>query len=280
MSLKDILVHVDLSDSCPERLKVGLSLAARFDAHLTALFVVSRPSIPGFLESSLGEDLIREQTQKLFDAASDLKAQFEKMAKAYDVKVEWRQCSGDLVSNLLIQSRYADLTILGQTCEDQIDAPGAGELPDGILLRSGRPVIVVPNEGTFETIGTRIVVAWDASRLASRALNDGLSIMEKSDQVDVLVVDPETTRGYAKHEPSPGADMSLHLARHDINATAEHVNSQGKSPGDALMAYAESKNADLIIMGGYGHKRWREVVLGGVTRYMLQNMKIPVFMSH
>ncbi len=280
MSLKDILIHVDHTRSCKERIKVAMKLAALHDAHLTALYVLSHPMIPGFIEAQLSQDVLKAQVQAGEEAAKEIETMFADMTAGSGLRTEWRCVDGDMVEQLMLHARYCDLTILGQKDPEGLDAPGSDEIPDQILLRSGRPVLLVPYVGTFDTVGTHVMTAWDGSRLAARAINDAIPVMQGAKKVEVLVVDPQDAHGMRKHGAIPGADMSLHLARHDITAEAQHLASGDLSPGDALLSYAADSSIDLIVMGGYGHRRWREVVLGGVTRHMLQHMTVPIFMTH
>jgi nucleotide-binding universal stress UspA family protein len=281
MSLKDILVHVDHTRSCKERITAALKLARLHDAHLTAIYVVSKPVIPGYILAQIGKGVIDAQDAAAHTAALEIKKLFEDLSAQYSVRSEWRSVDGDLVEQVMLHARYADLCVLGQhDPSDDNEAAGSSEMPDAILLRSGRPVIVIPYAGTFNTIGERILVAWDGSRLATRAVNDAMPVMKAAKKVHVLAVDAQTSGGTAGHGAIPGADMSLHLARHDIKAEAEHLASGSLSAGDTLLSYAADSSIDLIVMGGYGHNRWREVVLGGVTRHMLHHMTVPVFMTH
>jgi len=281
MSLKDILVHVDHTRSCKERIKAALKLAELHDAHLTALYVVSKPVIPTYIIAQLTQDILKAQDEAAHKAAQDIKEMFDTLSAQYSVRTEWRSVDGDLVEQIMLHSRYCDLTVLGQRDPDDDDeAPGSNEIPDAILLRSGRPVIIIPYVGTFKTLGENIMVAWDGSRLATRAVNDAVPVMKGAKKVHVLAVNAQDGHGITKHGAIPGADMSLHLARHDIKAQAEHIASGDLSAGDTLLSYAADSSIDLIVMGGYGHKRWREVVLGGVTRHMLQHMTVPIFMTH
>lgn len=281
MSLKDILVHVDHSRGCKERIKAAIKLAILHDAHLTALYVLTKPIIPGFIEAQLSQDVLNAQIEASKNAAKEIQQMFEEIAASEKVRSEWRCVEGDMIDQVLLHARYFDLTVLGQKDKEALDAPGANEMPDQILLRSGRPVLIIPYTGHFETVGERVLVAWDGSRLATRAVNDAIPLMKGAKKVDVLAVDPQNAHGLNKHGAIPGADMSLHLARHDIKAEAEHLTSGGDlSAGDTLLSYAADSGIDLIVMGGYGHRRWREVVLGGVTRHMLNHMTVPVFMTH
>ncbi|WP_028880582.1 universal stress protein [Terasakiella pusilla] len=280
MSLKDILVHVDNSRSCKERIRAALKLAALHDAHLTAIYVLTKPVIPGFIEAQLSKEVLQAQVDATKEAAKEVENQFTAMAADTDVRTEWRCIEGDLIDTVMLHARYFDLTVLGQRDPEGIDVPGSSEMPDQILLRSGRPVLIIPYAGTFETIGQHILTAWDGSRLAAKAINEAIPLMTGAKKVEVLAVDPQKGHGDKTHGAIPSADMSLHLARHGIKAEADHLASGGLSAGDTLLSYAADNSIDLIVMGGYGHRRWREVVLGGVTRHMLQHMTVPVFMTH
>ncbi|NVK18915.1 MAG: universal stress protein [Methylocystaceae bacterium] len=280
MSLKDILVHVDHSRSCKERISAALKLATLHDAHLTAVYVLTKPMIPGFIEAQLSQDVLQAQVNATKDAAKEIESLFKDMAAKTDVQTEWRCVEGDLVDQVMLHARYFDLTVLGQKDPEGDNVPGSEEMPDQILLRSGRPVLIIPYVGTFETIGQHIMTAWDGSRLAASAINEAIPLMKGAKKVEVLAVDPHKGEGSKSHGDIPSADMSLHLARHGIKAEADHLASGGLSAGDTLLSYAADNSIDLIVMGGYGHRRWREVVLGGVTRHMLQHMTVPVFMTH
>jgi nucleotide-binding universal stress UspA family protein len=137
---------------------------------------------------------------------------------------------------------------------------------------------VVPYAGTFKTIGQRVLVAWNAGREATRAVNDALPLLEGAAKVTVLAINPHG--GLRGHGEVPGADIALHLARHGVRAEASAIKSDDVEIGALLLSQAADLNADLIVMGAYGHSRLREVVLGGATREILRSMTVPVLLSH
>jgi nucleotide-binding universal stress UspA family protein len=139
----------------------------------------------------------------------------------------------------------------------------------------GRPVLVVPRYGTFPTIGERVLVAWNGAREAVRAVNDALPLLQRAQLVTVLSIDPSD----ADHR-IPSADITLHLARHGVTAVAAQTRGTDLLVADILLSYAADLGADLIVSGAYGHTRLRELVLGGMTRHLLQTMTVPVLMSH
>jgi nucleotide-binding universal stress UspA family protein len=137
---------------------------------------------------------------------------------------------------------------------------------------------VVPYIGGSDIIGRRALVAWNASREAARALNDAIPLLEDAENVTVLSVNPK--RGIRGEGDLPAADIALHLARHGMKAEASYVVAEDIGVGDALLSRAADLGSDLIVMGGYGHSRLREIVLGGATRTVLRHMTVPVLLSH
>ena len=178
---------------------------------------------------------------------------------------------------MAVQARYFDLTIVGQGDPDDDLFFGDREMPDRLILTSGRPVLIIPFIGTKDAIGKNVLVAWDAGQQASRAVHNALPILQEADKVTVLVVNPKG--GVDGTGDLPGADIAEHLSRHGVNAEADHVKTD-IDPGDMLLSRAADKSIDLLVMGTYGHARWTEMILGGITKHMLKNMTLPVLTSH
>jgi nucleotide-binding universal stress UspA family protein len=275
--LKDILVHVDRSKECGERLKVAIQLARTHEAHLTGAYVIPRSRIPNYLEVQVPKEILDKATAARLEEAAEARKTFEAACRAGGIPCEWRQAEGPAVETLALSARYADLAIVGQRNVADEDYE-VDEMPDRFILSAGRPVLVVPYAGVFPRVGQAVVVSWDASRLATRAVNDALPILRKAEKVHLLAINPEG--GREGHGDVPGADIGLHLARHGVKAEASSIRAEDIDIGDALLSRAADFGADLIVMGAYGHSRWRELVLGGVTRHLLNHMTAPVFMSH
>ena len=147
-----------------------------------------------------------------------------------------------------------------------------------MVLSSGRPTLVVPYIGPTRTLAQSVTVAWDAGREAARAVNDALPFLERAQAVTVMVVNPRP--GIGSHGEEPGADIALHLARHGIKVEAQHLEVRDMSVADAILSRAADQSIDLLVMGAYGHSRFREWVLGGATRQIFAQMTVPVLMSH
>jgi nucleotide-binding universal stress UspA family protein len=276
MPLKDLLVHVDVDEACGSRTDVAVMLAATHEAHLTALHVMAWPSVPAYVQAELPPRFHEDQRRHLRERAHRAEAGFHARERRRGIHSEWRVAEGDLVGTVRLHARYADLTIVGQGVDLQDVSGELAFLPEELALGVGRPVLVVPRYGAFETVGQRVLIAWNGSREATRAVNDAIPILKMATKVTVLSIDPEG-------EPErrvPGADLALHLARHGIAAEAASTQALDIAVGDVLLSRAADLGVDLIVMGAYGHSRLREMMLGGATRHLLQHMTVPVLMSH
>ncbi len=277
MALKDLLVHIDSSPSCPARLDLAINLAQSHDAHLIGLYVIGLAPIHQFAEADLGPELIEAHDHYIRQAAEDAARMFASHTDRAGLAAEWRCVEGNVSDLVALNARYADFAILGQRNPERLDPGTAPELPGIIILDVGRPVLLVPHQGSFESVGKRVLVAWNASRGAARAVNDALPILQRADEVLILAVNPLS--GITGHGDIPGADIALHLSRHGVNAEAQEIDVEKVSIGDMLLSRAADFEADLLVTGAFGRSRLRELVLGGVTRYLLGHMTIPVMMS-
>jgi nucleotide-binding universal stress UspA family protein len=277
MSFKTILVHLDHRPRSSERLSLAFGLAERFDAHLVGLFAPGTARIPSYAQAE-GGPLLRELLDKRrAEVLREAEAGFRKIAQRNGGdRSEWRATESDPAAALRLSARYADLIVAGQP-----EAGDEGELQglaDELALSAGRPVLFVPYAGRFATVGQRVLVAWDGGREAARAVSDALPFLQKAESVEVAVFDPE--RGALRHGEQPGADVGLYLARHGVKVQVARQSGAGFDVGSQILSRAADTGADLVVMGAYGHARVRELMLGGVTRTMMEAMTVPVLMSH
>ena len=277
MTYQDILLHVDDSESMPGRLGVAVELAERFDAHLTGVYVDPGLALPTLVDTPISPSLVDALEDEQRERRNRAEKQFKDAVAQSRLGTEWRLAQGELANTLSRHARYTDLVVLGQ------EGPGdqkvvIGGLPDTVVLTCGRPALVVPYIGAATPPGKHAIVAWNGSREAARAVNDALPLLTAAEKVDVMCVNPG--RDDDEGADLPGADVCLHLARHGVKAEAQELVASDVEVGDLLLSRAADQGADLIVMGAYGHARWREVVLGGVTRQLLSQMTVPVFMSH
>jgi nucleotide-binding universal stress UspA family protein len=279
MSYKTVLVHLDESKRTEERIRIAAQIAMNEDAHLVgvAMTGVSRfiyqsahiaDSDPNLL---IHLDFLRERAHGVLE-------KFEQSAIKLGVSAfEKRLVDDEAGGGVSLQGRYSDLIVIGQYDSDETFPTTLADFPEYVMLHSGRPVLIIPYAGHFQSIAKKVLISWDASREATRAVTDAIPLLKKAHVVQVAVFNPSSTSG--EHGEQPGADIALFLARHDINVEAIPQQTD-IDIGNALLSLANDLNSDLIVMGGYGHTRFRETILGGVTHTVLKSMTIPVLISH
>ena len=281
MSDKDLLVVLGSDTASRGRMALATALAERFAAHLVGLYPLPIPDVPrtlGYYNPSLFDPIFRDLREKAQDVCDKEREAFEQAASRRGLSAEWRVADIGAESDPALHARYADLTILGQLNPDGGDTELMRPRPEHATLASGRPILVVPYAGRYETVGRRVLIGWSATREAARAVNDAMPLLAGAEIVTVLTIDAR--EGPDAHGELPGADISLHLARHGVKAEIERTVSAGIPAGDVLLSRAADLGADLLVIGAYGHSRVRELLLGGVTRSILQSMTLPVLMSH
>ena len=281
MSYKTILLHVNQSVHATERTRVAAQLARQFEAHLVGA-AMSGFSMEFYRNSAMmfAGPIPQSEFDTLTRNAERALDTFEAQARAEDVhSFERRLGDDEPQGGLVLQARYADLVVLSQS--DPNDGAGTliQDLPEFVALHGGRPVLAVPHSGRFDTLDRHALIAWDGSRSATRAMTDALPLLRRSRKVTLALFNPE--RQYGVHGELPGADAALFLARHDVKVEVHQQSTPpGLDTGNALLSLAADLGADLLVMGAYGHTRWRETLLGGVTRTVLNSMTLPVLMSH
>lgn len=278
MSYKTIVVQIERAWRA-ELLEVAFALARAMDAHLVGLFSVKAASLPAYVLTEAGpagESFKAIQIADLARREAGARSAFEAAAaRSGHEKIEWRIARGDAVSALCLSARYADLVITGQPAPGMDENGVTPDVHKSLALATGRPVLHVPYAGRFAGVGRNILVAWNASRESARAVADALPLLRKAERVSIVVFNP----GF-DHGEEPGADIALHLARHGVTVSVAARVSEGMGVGELMLSYASDVDADLIVMGAYGHSRIRELVLGGATRTLLESMTVPVLMSH
>lgn len=273
MSYKTIVVHLNERPRRAERLELAFALARRCDAHVVALFALEAARVPSYALAEAGAVVGEIEGRRRAEAARAAESELRQAERRTGASAEWRVSADDALAALRLNARYADLVIAAQPDPGEpSDLSFAGEL----LLCAGRPVLFVPYAGRFADAGRRVLVAWNASREAARAVSDALPLLERADAVEVVAFEP---RG-ADHGEIPGADIALYLARHGVKAAAARQRAPDMDVASQILSRAADTSADLVVMGGYGHSRMRELVLGGATRGLLRAMTVPVLMSH
>ncbi len=279
MTYKTILVHVDHSRQPGARIELAAQLAAADGAHLIG---AASTGISPFLRQSAGaypdNPTIAPFLDVLRNRADAALAHFEQLAQRSGVpSFERRLIDDEAAPGISLNARYCDLVVLGQNDPDEPYAPFGPDFPEYVAVNSGCPVLIVPYAGDFKSIGADVLIGWNGSLEARRAVHDALPLLRRARSVEVAVFNPAQQAD--AHGQQPGADIALFLARHGVRVGVREETHEG-DVGEALLSLAADNGADLLVMGCYGHTRLREVLLGGATRTVLQSMTLPVLMSH
>lgn len=276
MTYKTILVHVDNGKRVEVRLDLAIRLARQFESHLVGLYALTNIALPSYVVAEGGATLAELHKKNVKEQAARAEMRFRDTAgKAGLAGAEWRSSGADVLEACTLHARYADLVVIGQA--DPSDSSGVEPVfPEQFVLAAGRPVLVVPYAGQFATLGERVLVAWNAGREATRAVTDAIPLLRLAKVVDVIAFNPDGI----DHGDVPGADIALYLARHGVKVKVSHHRAEDVDVGNQMLSRAADLGTDLIVMGAWGHSRLRELVMGGVTRTLLETMTVPVMLSH
>jgi nucleotide-binding universal stress UspA family protein len=275
--IKDLVVNLGGGGSPDVTAGFAISMAKPYDAHVVGVAFVFEPVIPGSLLGGIPTDLIEVQREENAKAAEAAVASFQAAARSAGVSAETRLLDASIAGASDLFGRIArrfDIAVVGQAQRDQ----GVSEelLIEGALFGSGRPVIVVPRTQTQAMALDKVMICWDGSRPAARAIGDAMPLLERAKSIEIVVVTGERD----KSGEITGANMKRHLARHGIEVEIKRIPAGQVDAQTAILAHAANSGAEFIVMGGYGHSRLREFILGGVTRGILKSMPVPVLMSH
>ncbi|MCC3859706.1 universal stress protein [Pseudemcibacter aquimaris] len=269
--LKTILVPIGHAGGADERLDLAIELANKYDAHVTALHILLPmgemvKSVP--IEAYSGEAFDRF-TREQEEEAAEYRAKYEKKLQSAGVRYDWYQQQSDLLTQLNLHARSADLTILSQKGDDIDDILG---VMHDFIIGNGLPVIVIPTKGANADY-KNVLVAWDNGKQCATAVHNALPILKEADKVTVLTISEDDK------DHIPEADICVKLARHGVNAEAL-TEDDSMAIADRILETANKLDVDLIVSGAWGHRRLREIIFGGVTKKLLSNQKHSVYLSH
>ena len=275
--IKDIVVNLSIGEKASTACDYAVSVAAAFDAHLTGIAFLYDPIVPVSGAGYIPADVIEAQERESEDATRAALDRFSRACSRAGVAAEPLTLSASFAGVGEQFGRIArrfDLSIVGQA---EPESSAVEEIiAESALFESGRPVIIVPYIQKAPLKLDNVMVCWDGSRAAARATADAMPLLAKAGRVEVVIVTNE--RG--KQDEIEGADMGAHLARHGLNVDVKRTALGDIDVADVILSHAADAGSDLIVMGGYGHSRLREFVLGGVTRSIFRSMTAPVLMSH
>jgi nucleotide-binding universal stress UspA family protein len=276
-ALKSILLHLDASPRCEQRLDAAGRLARPHEAEVKALYSV----VPGALQFPFADGVSAELLRRVRPVDDERRTRarnvFDKAVAGGLRDATWLEPLEDVsLRDFSRQALYADLLVLGQRQPDEQDGSGVpADFVESTLIDSGKPALLIPYIGIQATLGQNVMVAWKETRETARAVTAALPVLKKAQRVHVATWGDEQS---AEHRRLPA--LADHLRRHGVEVALHHY---GDEPGDIgayMLSAAADLGADMLVMGAYGHSRAREWVLGGATRTVLASMTIPVLMAH
>lgn len=276
MKFRDILAIVASATVDDHVIAAAEQLASQNDGKVTGLLIAWLPpvslAVEGWAITPVWGDVVEDSKKQLAAELERVKQRLDRTGRGAGVESELLELAvGRIVTGL--RGRHADITVVGRPRADFGQA-----LVEGPLFESGRPVLVVPPGWKPRQIGKSILVCWKPTREAARALGDADDFLVNASQVTVATIDAQPSEdGYG---PRPGLDIAAHLARRGVQVQLANLASMGRTEIEVIQEHALAIDADLIVMGGYGHSRMSEFIFGGMTREMLKSAALPVLMSH
>lgn len=276
MPLQNITVIADHRDSAGTTITGALRLAEAHNAHLTGVFALPPVNIPATLGGPVPPEVIEAQAKANAEAMDTARGIFEDLVKEFgrESRSEWQSFEGDPAQVAALQSRYTDLTVIGQ------DEPESGLQPSihDVVMAAGRPVLVIPERWKDAAFGKRVMIAWDESREAARAVGDAMLLLQTAEFVTILTVDANEKPPILGEEKAIA--LAEHLSRHKIQCQAMYERTDTDTVGQLLQKKLDSTNSDLLVMGAYGESRLRELIMGSTTSFALKSMMTPTLLSH
>ncbi|MGE3142333.1 MAG: universal stress protein [Hyphomonadaceae bacterium] len=281
MSYKDVLIFAAEAGLDAPAIALGAALAQKFDAHLAAAFLTPLPDEPLAYEptvvAGVWAELLGRARQQAEAERGKVQAALDKIGRPCEFRSA-EALSRDLGRVAAVHARYSDIAVLARA-PDGDGGDVRDEIVEGVLFHAGRPALIAPPNWKGDGVGRRIMVAWDASREATRALGDAGPILEKAESVAIVTVDAKPKM--FGHGDMPGANIAAHLERRGVaNVEVRNIDGGGRSTAQALAETARDMGADLLVMGGYASSRLKELVFGGATRDLLRTASLPLLMSH
>lgn len=283
MSYASILLHIENTRHRRTAADVALTLSKTYQAYATALHV-SIPDASGYYPLAPNPESVRRAEAEADKQDAGLKAEFDRHADRLSVsRTEWRFHLGtsagtDLATMLALHAQCADLVVMGQHDGRERDSHTGYDTPAAVALASARPVLVLPHSGHFDSVGQRIILAWDASIQATRMASAALPLLARAEEVEIVMVD-EGKNMAASYGETPGSDIALYLARHGVEVTTRELDRNGLSVAETLLSAVAERGADLLCTGAYGQSRLRELTFGGVTFDLMRYMTVPTLIA-
>ena len=278
MAIKEIICLLDVeTDLTTAPVQIAAELAQKLNAHVTGISPLVEPVVPALMVQPVPDQFISDARNRSQEKAKSAIDRFTEYADRTGVSFETRlmDLSPGGLDAFVNHTRMCDLVVVGQDNPDRPELLRA-ELIEAALFDSGRPILVIPYVGIEAFAAKKVMVAWDGSKTAARAIQAAMPILEMAEEVQVVMVEAKKL-----HLPGdPGADLAVYLSRHGVRVAVEKIPAPASGVSDALLNHIYDNQIDLVVMGGYGHSRVREFILGGATRGMLASMTVPCIMAH
>lgn len=263
--MRDVLIHIDDGEHFADLYAVALKALDGMDARIRVLWVENPPTVPSFVRAQIGDGV--EDVQRRM--AQDMRDRVFAAFSANPGNAEWHEARGVPAQVATRLGRCCDLIMVPQPDWSGAGQDGESHIGEELLFSTGRPVLFIPRFTPVQSLGRRIVVAWNASAQSARAVHDALPMLKAAARVDVIGSDP-----------AGDAELIAHLEHRGVRVSRSTQVQDGEDPGPAIMRFCQEQGADMVVMGAYGHSRLREFVLGGATRYVLKHQNLGVFMAH
>ncbi|WP_045835374.1 universal stress protein [Hyphomicrobium sp. 99] len=281
MQYRTILLHLNDEKRVGHLIKTATTLSRSGGAHVIGLYVMPSAIPPPDLVGPFAVTLMEDQLASYREQGHRIKLVFDaKISEASNITHEWRiddsRFDADVADAVINHARTADLVIVSQAGQN----PWIDDVPERVALESGRPVLVLPQEGDFDQIGKDVAIAWKPTKEATRAVFDALPILKGARRVRILTVNENGVSPPDGSNRTSSDELASSLLRHGVHAETETVSQDDLSVANRLLVHTRRTYQDLIVMGVYGHSRFREFILGGVSRDVLQHTKVPVLLAH
>jgi len=277
MAIKDLAVAFNASENSSAALKYAIQMCNKYDAVLSGVHAHMPVRVEGQISRWLSADVL--ETLKKADAKSNRETEdlFRKQVNNEGFKgvANWISEEGNANDILAKTARYHDLLLIGQYSNPE--GHKRHVRAEELVLRSGKPILIVPHGYDVRPFRGHAAVGWDGSRPAARALSDAMQILETKERLDVITVGSKSKKA---ETGTPNRDIMVHLKRHGINAQRVALTATREGVGQTILDYCKDSDPDVLVMGAYGHAPLREELFGGVSRHIMQNTKVPVLMSH
>ncbi|MEM8812151.1 MAG: universal stress protein [Pseudomonadota bacterium] len=280
MTYKTVLVCLHNEDGAERLSRFAAAVAAKFQAHLIGLYPARQVELHATLGPYISDDILDRLKEQAEQEAERFKALFETGVGGTAPSSEWRSLharSEEVLEALVGQALPVDLVIMSQPA-DPDDAREEHEVHRKLILGAGRPVLVMPKYGDFDTIGERVILGWNGTRESSRAAHDAMPFLSAAKEVSMLGV--ESRHATEDELKQNGKDLAENLKRHGAHVSVSNFRKGDTSVADEMLNTAADKGADLIVMGAYGHSRVYDFVLGAATSGILEHMTVPILFSH